>query len=194
MNSTQVNIALFASGSGTNAENIVRYFADNMNVSVKLILTNNPNAGVIERMKKYNLPVTIFNKEDFYQQDTILALLRQSTIDYIILAGFLWLVPEKIIEAFENKIINIHPALLPAYGGRGMYGHHVHQKVIENKEKRSGITIHLVDKEYDKGKILFQAVCTINQGDTAEVLAQKIHLLEYQHFPKVILSYVTIDS
>ncbi|HOU97896.1 MAG TPA: phosphoribosylglycinamide formyltransferase [Bacteroidales bacterium] len=190
MSSKCVNLAIFASGSGTNAENIVRYFADNKEVSVKLILTNNPNAGVIERMKKYNISVRAFNREEFYQQNTILDLLLQSKIDYVILAGFLWLVPEKMIEVFDNKIINIHPALLPAYGGKGMYGHHVHQKVIENKETCSGITIHLVNKEYDKGTILFQAVCKIIEDDTADTLAQKIHSLEYQYFPQIILTKI----
>ncbi|GAB4464130.1 MAG: phosphoribosylglycinamide formyltransferase [Bacteroidales bacterium] len=190
MSSKSVNLAILASGSGTNAENIVRYFAENKEVSVKLILTNNPNAGVIERMQKYNLSVRAFNREEFYQQNTILELLLRSKIDYVILAGFLWLVPEKIIEVFENKIINIHPALLPAYGGKGMYGHHVHQKVIENNETCSGITIHLVNKEYDKGTILFQAVCKIKENDTADTLAQKIHSLEYQYFPQIILSKI----
>lgn len=190
MNAKQVNLALFASGNGSNAENIVRYFSKNNDICVKLILTNNPHAGVIERMRKFEIPVTIFNKDDFNIHDNVLEILRQQKIDFVILAGFLWLIPPKMIDAFENKIINIHPALLPAYGGKGMYGHHVHQKVLENKESRSGITIHLVNKEYDKGMILFQATCKIAKDENAEQLAHKIHLLEYQHFPNVIYSYI----
>lgn len=190
MNFKTINLALFASGNGSNVENIVQYFANNDKVNVKLILTNNPKAGVIERMKKYNLPVTIFNKAEFYSMDLIVDLLRQSSIDYIILAGFLWLIPEKIIDAYENKILNIHPALLPAYGGRGMYGHYVHQKVIENGETKTGITIHIVDKEYDRGKIIFQAICPVYQYDTVESIADKVHRLEYQYFPQAILSFI----
>lgn len=190
MNFKTINLAIFASGNGSNAENIVQYFANNHIVKVKLILTNNPKAGVIERMKKYNLAVTVFNKVEFYSMDLIVDLLRQSSIDYIILAGFLWLIPETIIDAYENKILNIHPALLPAYGGKGMYGHYVHQKVVENNETKTGITIHIVNKEYDRGKILFQAICPVYQYDTAESVANKVHCLEYQYFPQVILSYI----
>lgn len=190
MNFKTINLALFASGNGSNVENIVQYFANNDNVNIKLILTNNPKAGVIDRMKKYNLPVIIFNKIEIYTTDYIVDLLRQSSIDYIILAGFLWLIPEKIIDVYENKILNIHPALLPAYGGKGMYGNHVHQKVVENRETKTGITIHIVNKEYDKGKILFQAICPVFSYDTVETLADKVHRLEYQYFPQVIKSFI----
>lgn len=190
MNFKTINLAIFASGNGSNAENIVQYFANNHSVNIKLILTNNPQAGVIDRIKKYNLELIVFNKIEFYDKDTIIDLLRQFDIDYIILAGFLWLIPQKMIDAYKNKIINIHPALLPNYGGKGMYGHYVHQKVVENRETKTGITIHIVNEEYDKGKILFQATCPVLQNDTAETIADKVHRLEYQYFPQIILSFI----
>lgn len=193
MKKNKLNLAIFASGSGSNAENIVNYFNGFPNVFIKLILTNNPHAGVIERMKKYGITLELFNKDDFYNSENVLNTLKAQKVDVIILAGFLWLVPEKLIENFEERIINIHPALLPAYGGKGMYGHYVHEKVIENREKYSGITIHLVNKEYDKGKILFQAKSKIDADDTPETLATKIHELEYLYFPQIITSFLYSD-
>lgn len=183
-------IAIFASGSGSNAENINEYFSGNSGVSIDLVLTNKPKAGVIERAKRLNLELVIFNREEFYSSDAITELLLERKIDLVVLAGFLWLIPNSLIEAFPNRIVNIHPALLPAYGGKGMFGQHVHEAVIENAEKKSGITIHLVNEHYDEGKILFQAEVAVSALDTPDSLASKIHKLEYAHFPAVIESYL----
>ncbi|MCP9768515.1 phosphoribosylglycinamide formyltransferase [Lacihabitans sp. LS3-19] len=179
-------IAIFASGSGSNAENIINHFSDNEQVSVELILTNNPTAGVIERGNRLNVPTLIFNKKLFTKSDKIVELLKKQEIDWVILAGFLWLVPENLIQAFPNRIINVHPALLPKYGGKGMWGHHVHEAVVANKEKESGITIHYVNEKYDEGKVIFQAKCEISDIDSPENVASKIHDLEFLYFPKVI--------
>ena len=183
----KINLAIFASGSGSNAENIVKYFEDHPSIGVKEILSNKADALVHERAKNLGIPSRSFTKEEF-KTETFLAGLEE--VDFIVLAGFLWLIPHYLIEAFPNKIINIHPSLLPKYGGKGMYGGHVHRAVIEAQEKESGITIHLVNEEYDKGEVLFQAKCQVEAGDTAEMLAEKIHQLEYEHFPKVIEEYV----
>ncbi|MBI2280918.1 MAG: phosphoribosylglycinamide formyltransferase [Bacteroidetes bacterium] len=174
-------IAIFASGSGSNAENIYNYFKENSEVNISLILTNNPNAFVLERAKKLGIKSLVFNKEQFSKTDEILQYLLQNDINLIVLAGFLLKIPENL-----HKIINIHPALLPKYGGKGMFGDKVHQSVIANHEKESGITIHLVNENYDEGKIIFQAKCNILLTDKPEDLAKKIHVLEYEHFPKVI--------
>ncbi|WP_046743352.1 phosphoribosylglycinamide formyltransferase [Kordia zhangzhouensis] len=179
-------IAIFASGSGTNAENIIRYFQERNNASVVQVLTNNQHAKVLERAKNHKISAFSFNRPAFYTSDDVLNLLKSAHIDLIVLAGFLWKFPSSIIEAFPNKVINIHPALLPKYGGKGMYGAHVHKAVIENNEQESGITIHYVNENYDEGAIIFQAKTAIDSTDTAETLAQKIHELEYAHFPKVI--------
>lgn len=181
-----VHIAIFASGSGSNAENIATYFKTNKNYLIKLILTNKSDAFVLERAKKLNIEAIVFDKNDFYKSEKILEMLKARKISWIILAGFLWLLPENLIQNYPDRIINIHPALLPKYGGKGMYGMNVHEAVIKNKEKESGITIHFVNKEYDKGDIIFQAKCKVNEDDNAETLAQKIHQLEYLHFPEVI--------
>jgi len=185
------NIAIFASGSGTNAENICEYFKDNTFINISLILTNNSYAGVIERAKNYNIDTFIFNREMFYMSDEINKLLESRNIDLVVLAGFLWLVPENLIRSYPNKIINIHPALLPKYGGKGMYGMNVHNAVIANKEAQSGISIHLVNEEYDDGQIIFQAKCEISPNDTPDTLAKKIHSLEYKHFPTVINTFIS---
>jgi phosphoribosylglycinamide formyltransferase 1 len=181
-----IKIAIFASGSGSNAENIFNYFKGNNQVEISLILTNNPQAGVIERATRLSIPLLIFNRYLFTKTDKVVEILKNEGIDWVILAGFLWLVPTNLIRAFENKIINIHPALLPKYGGKGMWGHHVHEAVVANKEKESGISIHFVNEKYDEGKIIFQAKCDVNSNDSAEDVAQKIHHLEYQHFPVII--------
>ncbi|MDP1814266.1 MAG: phosphoribosylglycinamide formyltransferase [Leadbetterella sp.] len=181
-----IKIAIFASGSGSNAERIVEFFNAKDEIEVSLILTNNPTAGVIERAQRLNIPVVIFNKKDFSKTDKIVEMLQLQSIDWVILAGFLWLVPKNLIKAFENRIINIHPALLPKYGGKGMWGHHVHEAVVANKEVETGITIHYVNENYDEGKIIFQAKCAVTETDSAEEVAQKIHLLEYQYFPEII--------
>lgn len=181
-----IKIAIFASGSGSNAERIVEFFNAKDEIEVSLILTNNPTAGVIERAQRLNIPVVIFNKKDFSKTDKIVEMLQLQSIDWVILAGFLWLVPKNLIKAFENRMINIHPALLPKYGGKGMWGHHVHEAVVANKEVETGITIHYVNENYDEGKIIFQAKCAVTETDSAEEVAQKIHLLEYQYFPEII--------
>ena len=181
-----IKIAIFASGSGSNAERIVEFFSSNDEVEVSLILTNNPVAGVIERAQRLDIPVVIFNKKVFSKTDKIVEMLQLQGIDWVILAGFLWLVPTNLIKAFENRMINIHPALLPKYGGKGMWGHHVHEAVVANKEKQTGITIHYVNEHYDEGKVIFQAICEVIENDTPENVAAKIHELEYQYFPEVI--------
>lgn len=180
------NIAIFASGSGTNAENIVRYFAGSEIASVKLILSNNPEALVLKRAEALNVKTSVFDRNIFYKDTTILQLLKENQIDLIILAGFLWLIPKYLIEEYSDRIINIHPALLPKYGGKGMYGLHVHQAVISGGDKESGITIHYVNDKYDEGNIIFQEQCKIDPGDTPEKLAEKIHQLEYKYYPQII--------
>ncbi len=179
-------IAIFASGSGTNAENIIKFFKENKKIEISLIFSNNKNAYVIQRAINHDIKYYIFSRPDFYESKNILQILLENKIDYIVLAGFLWLIPEYLIEAYPNKIINIHPALLPKYGGKGMYGMKVHESVVENREKETGISIHFVNKEYDKGTIIFQARCSVLPNDTPEDIAKKVHELEYMHFPSVI--------
>jgi phosphoribosylglycinamide formyltransferase-1 len=179
-------IAIFASGNGTNAERIMAYFSTNNAVEIRLVLTNNPNAGVLQRAQKFGVATLVFTREELYKSDIVADTLLKKEVDFVILAGFLWLIPSSILKQFPDRIINIHPALLPKYGGKGMFGHHVHEAVIANKEKQSGITIHYVNEHYDEGNIIFQATCDISNGDTADSLASKIHELEYAHFPVVI--------
>jgi phosphoribosylglycinamide formyltransferase-1 len=180
------NLAVFASGNGSNAERLIDYFRDHENVDVKLILTNNPKAGVLERAANKGVETWVFDRATFRDSDDIVELLALRNIDLIVLAGFLWLVPENLLNAYTNKIINIHPALLPKYGGKGMYGSHVHRAVIDAKEKESGITIHYVNEKYDDGQIIFQKSFELSANETPESLAEKIHKLEYEHFPRVI--------
>ena len=180
------NIAIFASGTGTNAENLIHFFRTSKNGKVSLVLTNRKDAGVINRAQSLDVEVIVFNREQFYQSEEMLSLLFERDIDFVVLAGFLWLVPDYLLKSFENKMINIHPALLPKYGGKGMFGHHVHSAVIENRESESGITIHKVNREYDEGSIVFQARCEVKADDTADTLASRIHQLEYEHFPVVV--------
>lgn len=179
-------LAIFASGNGSNAEKIFEHFKVRDNVEVSLLLTNNPNALVIERAKKHNVPVEVFNRKRFYDTHEIIDMLRSQEIDLIVLAGFMWLVPPALVKAFPDKIINIHPALLPKYGGKGMYGDFVHNAVLEAKEKESGITIHYVNEHYDEGQVIFQEKCTVDADDTPETLAAKIHRLEHRYYPQVI--------
>jgi phosphoribosylglycinamide formyltransferase 1 len=183
------NIVIFASGSGTNAERLIEYFKSNPEIRVKAVFTNNPKAGVIDKARKYFLPVYLFSKMDL-QSEVVLNELKKLNTDLIILAGFLWMIPEHIISSFNDKIVNIHPSLLPKFGGSGMYGNKVHKAVIEAKEKESGISIHLVNNEYDKGTILFQVKTTIAENETAETLAAKVHELELTYFPKVVEYYI----
>lgn len=178
-------IVILASGSGTNAENIIRYFKDNKSISVSLVLSNKKDAKVLERAKQLDVSTITFNRFDFTNSTKVIDILKQHA-DYIILAGFLWKIPENIIEAFPTKIINIHPALLPKYGGKGMYGMHVHNAVVKNKEKNSGITIHYVNNNYDEGAIIFQESFKVLVCDTSTDVAAKIHILEQKYFPKVI--------
>ena len=184
-----IKIAVFASGSGTNAENLIQYFQDSKDFTIESIFCNNPQAGVLDRAKRLKIKSTTFSKSEF-AQETFLEGLKHLEIDAIVLAGFLWKVPEYLIQKFPDRIINIHPALLPKYGGKGMYGSNVHEAVISNGEKESGITIHLVNEEYDKGKILFQASCPVMAEDSPDDLAKRIHQLEYKHFPQIVEDYL----
>ena len=188
---TPPRIAVFASGSGSNAQRIAEYFAGTGILELKAIYSNNADAYVLERARILGIPSVVFNRETFYNTTSVLEDLKSREIDWIILAGFLWLIPDYILHAFKQRIINIHPALLPAYGGKGMYGMKVHQAVIASAEPESGITVHYVNEHYDEGDIIFQARCAIHNRDTAETLAAKIHLLEYEYFPKVIQDLVT---
>lgn len=180
------NIAIFASGSGTNAENIIQYFSTKKIARVNLVLSNKPHAMVLKRAAALHVDTGFFEYDDFYRSDKVLEKLKSYNTDFIVLAGFLWLVPENILDNYPGRVINIHPALLPAYGGKGMYGEAVHRAVIANNEPESGITIHYVNRQYDSGDIIFQARCRVEPGDTPETLASRIHKLEYQHFPRVI--------
>lgn len=181
-----INIAIFASGSGSNAQRIAEHFENFSDIKINRIYSNKKDAYVLERATNLKIPSTTFNRNNFYQSDEILDNLTTEDTDLIVLAGFLWLVPNNLLKNFKNRIINIHPALLPKYGGKGMYGSKVHETVIANKEPESGITIHFVNEEYDEGEIIFQAKCTIEKGETPTSLAQKIHELEYKYFPIII--------
>jgi phosphoribosylglycinamide formyltransferase 1 len=224
--SCEVNIAIFASGGGSNAKEIIEYFktsspsllqkekgdtdetspptplqvergdskideknlADKRNVNVSLIVCNKPNAGVLQIAKQYNIPSLLIEKESFYNSNTCLQKLQQHNIHFIALAGFLWKMPTSLTSSYQKKIINIHPALLPKYGGKGMYGHYVHEAVIAAKETQTGITIHYVDEIYDNGEIIFQATCPVSPTDTAQTLATKVHALEHLHYAPIIAS------
>ena len=180
------NLVIFASGSGSNAENIIRYFASKPDFCVKKIYCNVPGAYVLERARQLQVPACVFTREEFRNPDKLLRRLQDEDTDFIVLAGFLWLVPPCITAAYPNRIVNIHPALLPAYGGKGMYGHHVHEAVLAAGEQQSGITIHYVNDRYDSGDIIFQATCPVLPDDTSDTLAARVHELEYRHFPRVI--------
>ncbi|MBM1104988.1 phosphoribosylglycinamide formyltransferase [Aurantibacter crassamenti] len=181
------NIVLFASGSGSNVENIVRYFQDkNNSVIISVVLTNKSDAKVLDRCNNLNINGLYFNRNAFYATDCVRDILKNINPDLIILAGFLWKMPEKIIKDFPSKIINIHPALLPKYGGKGMYGNNVHKAIKANNEQETGITIHYVNENYDEGAIIFQAKTQINSSDSVEDIANKVHELEFEHFPKTI--------
>ncbi len=187
-----MNIAIFASGSGSNAENLIQYFDLHQTAKIVCVLTNKSDAFVLERVKKHNqnskniVDTKIFDRKMFYESQEILDYLSAHKIDFIVLAGFLWLVPDNLINAFPKKIINIHPALLPKYGGKGMYGMNVHKAVFENKETTTGITIHYANVVYDEGEVIFQISCDLTPNDTPEIIAQKIHALEHEYFPKVV--------
>jgi len=188
MNKTNksVNIALFASGSGSNVENIHNYFHENSSVNISCVLCNNPKAYVLERVKRLSLDFLLFNREEFNNPDIILTYLSSKNVDLIVLAGFLWLIPSYLIDKYPGKVINIHPALLPKYGGKGMFGSHVHKVVFENKEATTGITIHYVNNKYDEGEIIFQKSIAITNTDNPETIANKVHELEYKYYPHII--------
>ena len=187
-NQLMTRIAIFASGSGSNAENIFNYFKANNSVEIALILTNNPKAFVIERAKRLMVPSRVFTKQEFKESAVIVDELKREGIDLVVLAGFLWLIPSSLIQAFPNRIVNIHPALLPKFGGKGMYGDKVHEAVKEAGETETGISIHYVNEKYDEGKIIYQAKTPVVAEDTADEIAAKVHALEYKHFPEVIAS------
>ncbi len=183
-------IALFASGSGSNAENIVRYFSGKEDISIPLIISNKRDAYVHERAARLGIPSFTFSKAEFDEGSEIIGLLRSYSTDYIVLAGFLLKVSQPLLDTYPGRIINIHPALLPKFGGKGMYGDRVHQAVVEAGETVSGITIHYIDEHYDEGDIIFQATCEVRPGDAPEEVARKVHALEYAHFPRVIEAVV----
>ena len=186
-------IAIFASGTGSNAQAIINYFKNHPSIRIALIVSNKPQAGVLAIAEKENIPSLIIEKEKFFRGDAYLPELKKAGVDFIVLAGFLWKLPEKLIHAYRNSIVNIHPALLPKYGGKGMYGDKVHETVIANKEKQSGITIHFVDEHYDNGDIILQETCPVLEDDSPDSLAQRIHKLEHANYPAVIEKVVLKD-
>jgi phosphoribosylglycinamide formyltransferase-1 len=179
-------VAVFASGNGTNAEKIFDYFKDNAQIEVALLLSNKASAGVLEKAKRYRIPSLVFNRAEFYDSDVVLQQLQAKRIDLVVLAGFMWLVPEQLVKAFPDKIVNIHPSLLPKFGGKGMYGMHVHEAVRAANENETGITIHFVNQHYDEGSIISQFACSIEPNDSALEIAKKVQLLEHENYPKVI--------
>lgn len=185
-----VNIAIFASGSGSNAENISNYFKDKEGMSVKLIISNKADAFVHKRAEALGIKSLTFSKSSFENTDLVLDCLRENQIDFIVLAGFLLKVPQNLIDAYPQRIVNIHPALLPKFGGKGMYGDNVHKAVVAARESESGITIHYINENYDEGNIIFQVKCNVLPEDTYQDVAEKVHQLEYLHFPSVIDSVV----
>jgi len=189
-----VNVAIFASGNGSNAENIISYFKNSKYISIKLILSNNADSYVLQRASNNKISYFTFTSSELKNSNLVLDKLNEFNIDFIVLAGFLLMVPESILKPFRNKIINIHPALLPKYGGKGMYGDKVHNAVINSKEKESGITIHYVNEKYDDGEIIFQALVNINESDTSYTLAEKIHTLEYKYYPEIINKIITDEN
>jgi formyltetrahydrofolate-dependent phosphoribosylglycinamide formyltransferase len=190
----QTNIAIFASGAGSNAEKIIEHFKHHSSIIVSLVVCNKPGAGVLSVAEANGIPYVLIEKERFFRGDAYLPVLAEYHIDFIVLAGFLWKIPASLIAAYPKKMINIHPALLPKYGGKGMYGMKVHESVLAAGEKESGITIHYVNEHFDEGESIFQASCGIEAHDTSETLAQKIHALEHAHFPTVIENIIAKAS
>lgn len=180
------HLAIFASGAGSNAQQIINYFRNSELAKIELIVCNKPGAGVVAIAEKENIPVQMVEKERFFRGDGYLPELQKAKTDLIILAGFLWKIPQILVDTYPRRIINIHPALLPKYGGKGMYGQYVHEAILNAGEMESGITIHYVDEHYDNGDIIFQTACPVLDGDSAEDLAQRIHQLEHLHYPMVI--------
>ena len=186
-------VAIFASGNGSNAENIIKYFIRSSSIKINLIVTNNPNAKVLERIKNYNITTKVFSKQDL-ESGKVLNALQLHKINFIVLAGFLLKIPEEMIANYDKKIINIHPSLLPLYGGKGMYGRHIHKKVFESKDDKTGITIHFVNKNYDEGDIIFQAKCQLPKNVTLKGIQKKVHKLELNFFPRIIESLLNGDN
>ncbi len=189
----KTNLVILASGNGTNAERLITYFATSETIKVSAVLSNKKDAYALTRANNFGVASESFSREEF-NSDQFLEILQSYNADYIILAGFLWKIPDYLIKEFPNKIINIHPSLLPKYGGKGMFGSHVHEAVISDGESVSGITIHLVNEQYDEGRILFQASCDISPDDSANTLAEKIHHLEHTHFPEIVADYISDHS
>jgi phosphoribosylglycinamide formyltransferase-1 len=185
-NMQTINVAIFASGAGSNAQKLIDHFRKHSQIKIALIVCNKPGAGVLTIAQNEKIPSLLIEKEQFFRGNAYVDELKQHNVDFIVLAGFLWKVPVQLVKAFPQRIINIHPALLPNYGGKGMYGRFVHEAVIAAKEAESGISIHYVDELYDHGQLIFQARCTIEPGDTPDSLAQKIHALEHEHYPLIV--------
>ena len=179
-------IAIFASGSGSNAQKLMEYFKDHAEAEISLVLTNNPDAYVIQRADNFEIPVHMFDRNEFYKTDQVLDLLNDLDINLIVLAGFLWLIPENLVKSYPNRIINIHPAILPKFGGKGMYGDHVHHAVVAAQETEGGITIHYVNEKYDEGEYIFQARYRIEKTDSLEMIKFKGQQLEHLHYPKIV--------
>jgi phosphoribosylglycinamide formyltransferase 1 len=190
MSSRKFRIAVFASGSGTNAEEIFKYFKKHPDIEVVLLMTNNPNAFAIQRAKNYHIKAIVFDREQYRDGEFIRKHLKDSGATHIVLAGFLWLIPGHLLESFPDRIINIHPALLPKYGGKGMYGAKVHEAVRAAGDLETGITIHLVNSQYDEGRILFQQRCPISSNHSPDEIAACVHKLEHEHYPRVIENWV----
>jgi phosphoribosylglycinamide formyltransferase-1 len=186
VSSSHKSIAIFASGTGTNAKNIIEHFSQHPFINVQLVVCNKPTAGVVDIAAANQIPALLIDKEKFFRGTGYLNELKEAQIDFIVLAGFLWKIPQTLVDAYRNRIVNIHPALLPKFGGKGMYGTKVHEAVIAAGETESGITIHYANEDYDKGDIIFQASCPVLREDSAESLAEKIHGLEHKHYAKVI--------
>ena len=190
MPAKQYNLAILASGSGSNAEEIIKYFQEHPSIGVSLLLSNNPEAYALERARKFNIRNGVFTRDEFKEGTSIMKWLMEEKITHVILAGFLWLIPNYLIKQYPHAIINIHPALLPKFGGKGMYGMKVHESVKNLGEIQTGITIHEVNDHYDEGEIIFQTSCAIHPDDTPDIIAQKVHALEYEHYPKVIEQWI----
>ena len=186
----KINLAIFCSGSGSNAQKIMEYFKDSEDVNISVLMANKADAFALKRAESFGIPTFVFNRDDFYNSEKVIKELEKYNVSWVILAGFLWLIPENLVKSFPNKIINIHPALLPKFGGKGMYGMHVHKAVVEAREKESGISIHYVNAHYDEGNIIFQASCEIEATDSPEEVAKKVLQLEHEHFPRVIEALV----
>jgi phosphoribosylglycinamide formyltransferase-1 len=187
-------IAIFASGAGSNAEKIIGYFKDSSSISIAFVVCNKPGAGVISIARREGIPLLMIEKERFFRGDGYVPELKNAGIDFIVLAGFLWKIPQTLIDVWPRRIVNIHPALLPKYGGKGMYGQYVHEAVLQAGEVQSGITIHYVDEHYDQGDIIFQTACPVMDGDTPEKLAHRIHELEHLYYPEVVERVVIGNS